>query len=127
MLNNAFVMATLPAEDIKRAVKFYTEKLGLKQLDSPEEGSAIFEAGDGSQIYMYQRARTKAEHTAATFGVDDLEATVKSLSARGVKFEQYDMGPIKTNELGIAEDGNTKAAWLTDPEGNILAIVSRGS
>lgn len=125
MLNKAFVMATLPAEDLKRAIKFYTEKLGLKQLEAGEEGSILFEAGNGSQIYMYERGRTKAEHTAATFGVEDLEATVKGLIAKGIKFEQYDFGQIKTNELGIAETDGTKAAWLTDTEGNILALVSR--
>lgn len=125
MLGNSFVTATLPAEDLDRAVKFYTEKLGLKKLESPEEGSALFEAGKGSQIFMYQRARTKAEHTSATFYLDDLEGTVKALAAKGVKFEHYDFPNFKTNELGIAETGNTKAAWLTDPEGNIIALVSR--
>ncbi len=125
MLGTSFVTATLPAEDLARAVKFYTEQLGLKNLDSPEEGSALLEAGKGSQIFMYQRARTKAEHTAATFYLDDLEGTVKALTAKGVKFEHYDFPNFKTNEMGIAETGDTKAAWLTDPEGNIIALVSR--
>lgn len=125
MLGNSFVTATLPAEDLARAIKFYTEKLGLKQLESPEEGSALFEAGKGSQIFMYQRARTKAEHTAATFYVEDLEGTVKAITAKGVKFEHYDFPNFKTNELGIAETDQTKAAWLTDPEGNIIALVAR--
>ncbi len=125
MLGNSFVTATLPVEDLARAVKFYTEKLGLKKLDSPGEGSALFEAGKGSQIFMYQRARTKAEHTAATFYVDDLEGEIKALNAKGVKFEQYDFPGFKTNAMGIVETGDTKAAWLTDPEGNIIALVSR--
>jgi catechol-2,3-dioxygenase len=125
MLGNSFVAATLPAEDLPRAIKFYTEKLGLKKLDSPEEGTALLEAGKGSQVFIYQRARTKAEHTAATFYLDDLEGTVKALAAKGVKFEQYDFPNFKTNELGIAETAETKAAWLTDPEGNIIALVSQ--
>lgn len=125
MLNTAFVMATLPAEDLKRAVTFYTEVLGLKEEDAGEEGAAVFEAGGGSKIFMYERGRTKAEHTAATFDVKDLEATVKALIAKGIKFEQYHFGPIDTNELGIAESENSRAAWLTDPEGNILALVQQ--
>jgi predicted enzyme related to lactoylglutathione lyase len=123
MLGNAKVLATLPAEDIQRAVKFYTEVLGL-QVSQSDDGSALLEAGDGSQIFMYQRARTVAEHTAATFEVADIEAAVKGLTDKGVTFEQYDFGEIKTNELGIAEIGPTKSAWLTDPEGNILSLVS---
>jgi predicted enzyme related to lactoylglutathione lyase len=123
MLGNAKVLATLPTEDIQRAVKFYTEVLGL-QVSQSDDDSALLEAGDGSQIFMYQRARTVAEHTAATFEVSNIEAAVKGLTDKGVTFEQYDFGEIKTNELGIAEIGPTKSAWLTDPEGNILALVS---
>ena len=121
MLSKAFAMATVPAENLERAVNYYKDVLGLKQLDAPE-GTATFEAGRGSTIFMYQRARTKAEHTAVTFLVADVEATVKGLIAKGVKFEQYDMPGIKTNELGIADMDGAKAAWLTDPEGNILGL-----
>ncbi|HLD93899.1 MAG TPA: VOC family protein [Anaerolineales bacterium] len=124
MLTEAIAMATIPAENLARAVKFYKETLGLNQLDSPE-GTATFEAGSGSTIFMYERARTKAEHTAVTFLVKDVKATVKELTAKGVKFEQYDIPGIKTDEMGIADmgDGNP-IAWLTDPEGNILAIAT---
>jgi predicted enzyme related to lactoylglutathione lyase len=122
MLKNASVMATIPAENLGRAVKFYEEVLGLKQIDS-REGSATFEAGGGSTIFMYERARTKAEHTAITFLVEDVEQTVKDLTAKGVKFEQYDMPGIKTNAVGIADLEGTKLAWLKDPEGNILALA----
>jgi predicted enzyme related to lactoylglutathione lyase len=123
MLAKGFAMATVPAEDLERAIKFYTEKLGLKKGESREEGSAIFEGAGGSKIFMYQRGRTKAEHTAITFDVADLEATVKEITAKGVKFEQYHFGPIDTNEMGIAASESSKAAWLTDTEGNILALV----
>jgi predicted enzyme related to lactoylglutathione lyase len=123
MLAKGFAMATVPAEDLERAIKFYTEKLGLKHEKAGEEGAAVFEAAGGSKIFMYQRGRTKAEHTAITFDVPDLEAAVKEITAKGVKFEQYDFGQIKTNEMGIAATGGSKAAWLTDTEGNILALV----
>jgi predicted enzyme related to lactoylglutathione lyase len=122
MLDKAFAMASLAAEDIKRAIKFYTEILGVKKVSEPFEGSAIFEAGSGSQFFMYERARTKAEHTVLNFMVKNVEETVKGLTAKGVKFEQYDFPGVKTNELGIADIGGQKAAWLTDPEGNIIAI-----
>lgn len=122
MLSKAVAMATIPAENLERAAKFYTDILGLKPGEA-REGAASFEAGGGSTIFIYERARTKAEHTAITFLVDDVEATVKGLIAKGVKFEQYDMPGIKTNELGIANLEGIQAAWLTDPEGNILAII----
>lgn len=125
MLGTAAVMATMPAVDLKRAVKFYSEVLGLK-VDQLDEGAATFEAGNGTKIFMYQREGTKAEHTAATFHVDDLEATVASLITRGVVFEQYDFGELKTDERGVIATPDGKAAWLTDSEGNILALNQVG-
>jgi predicted enzyme related to lactoylglutathione lyase len=123
MLGTYEVAVTMPAVDIERAVNFYTEILGLKLLDHTR-GAATFEAGKETKIFMYQREGTKAEHTAATFYVPDLERVVDGLIEKGVTFEQYDFGEIKTDERGIAENPAGKGAWLTDPEGNILALVS---
>ncbi|MEX2055193.1 MAG: VOC family protein [Candidatus Andersenbacteria bacterium] len=122
MLSKSVVMATIPAEDLNRAVDFYKEVLGLQQIEA-RDGSATFEAGGGSTIFIYERARTIAKHTAITFLVKDVEDTVKQLAAKGVTFEQYDMPGIKTNALGVADMDGIKLAWLTDPEGNILALA----
>lgn len=129
MLAQGKAVTTLPAEDIQRASKFYTDVLGLKKVDlgfAQDENfpSVAFEAGEGSSLFLYQRERTKAEHTALTFIVEDIEATVMGLIAKGVTFEQYDFGEMKTNELGIVDMDGAKSAWLTDPEGNIIAISS---
>jgi len=125
MLANAFTMATIPAEDLERAVKFYSDVLGLKPAESPAEGSALFEAGGGSQIFVYQRGRSTAQHTAIHFVVENLEYTVDELLNRGVTFEQYQNDAFSTDEKGIATMGDSKMAWLTDPEGNILGLLSR--
>lgn len=129
MLAQGKAVTTLPAEDIQRASKFYADVLGLKKIDlgfAQDENfpNAAFEADEGSSLFLYQRERTKAEHTALTFIVEDIEATVKGLIAKGVTFEQYDFGEMKTNELGIVDMGGGRSAWLTDPEGNIIAITS---
>ena len=125
MLSNAVAQATIPAEDVQRAVKFYTEVLGLKQSQGSDD-FAVFDAGKGTQIMMYKKARSKAEHTAVTFTVDDLDATVQGLTAKGVTFNQYkDMNGINTNADGIADMGEFRLAWLTDPEGNILGLVGK--
>jgi predicted enzyme related to lactoylglutathione lyase len=122
MLAKAHAMATIPAEDLARATGFYQDKLGLKLVETPNPGVAIFEAGAGTQIMIYQRERTKAEHTAITFAVEDVEAAVDDLIGRGVRFEQYDFGDFKTDARGIADMGGAKLAWLTDTEGNILGL-----
>lgn len=126
MLGSSPVVATLPAVDINRAVKFYSQVLGLRRVEMPVPGdAALFEAGQGTQIFIYQREATKAEHTAATFAVDDIDEVVDGLIDKGVVFEQYDFGDIKTDERGIATMGSNKSAWFKDTEGNIIALVTR--
>ena len=122
MLTDAIAIAVLPAEDLQRARRFYAEVLGLKAKDSGIEGHVLFEAGKGTQILIYERARTKAEHTTLEFVVEDLESVVTALTTKGVKFENYDFENLKTNELGIAQMGDRKSAWFIDPEGNIVSI-----
>jgi catechol 2,3-dioxygenase-like lactoylglutathione lyase family enzyme len=59
--------------------------------------------------------------------VDDIEAVVEELGAKGVQFEQYDEGGIVTNEKGIATfEGEAKVAYFRDPDGNTLSIAQAG-
>ena len=123
MLSKAVATATLPAVDLKRARKFYEEKLGLKVVKEDPSPAITVEAGKGTNIYIYQRGATKADHTVVNFTVDDVEAEVKALKAKGVKFEEYNipsMG-IKTVNSIATMDGY-KGAWFKDTEGNILGI-----
>ena len=125
MLSNAPIMAILPAVDMDRAKRFYSEKLQLSKasVGVPSDGLA-FESGDGTLLYIYHRqAGTKADHTVAGWLVKDLEKTVRKLRDRGIEFEQYDMPGLKTDERGIAEAEGTRGAWFKDSEGNILAVT----
>ena len=124
MLGSSKLLATIPAVDIKRAEEFYTRVLGLSVAGKPLEGVLILEAGAGTQIMVYEREATKAEHTAATFQVKDLDGVVVDLAAKGVQFEQYDFDEFKTDERGIALMGSVRMAWLKDPEGNLLGLGS---
>jgi predicted enzyme related to lactoylglutathione lyase len=127
MLTNAKVNPTLPAVDLERAKKFYQETLGLKVVMEDPSPGVMLQAGNGTSLYIYQRAATKADHTVAGFSVKDVEAQVKELKGKGVKFEDFDFGTFKTVE-GIATmsapSGEFKGAWFKDTEGNILAITN---
>jgi catechol 2,3-dioxygenase-like lactoylglutathione lyase family enzyme len=123
MLTTSPVTVTMPAVDLARARKFYTETLGLKALEA-FDGILWLEAGNGTQIVLYPREATQAEHTAATFNVSNLDEVVDGLIAKGVVFEQYDFDKIKTDARGVAVDGENKMAWFKDTEGNILGLVA---
>lgn len=124
MLANAMVAPSLPAVDIKRARKFYEEKLGLKVVAEDPSPGIMLQAGGGTMMYVYQRAATKADHTVASFKVDSIEKEVKELKAKGIKFEEYDLPKMGIKTVnGIANVGGMKAAWFKDTEGNILGLA----
>ncbi|MGD2105712.1 MAG: VOC family protein [Anaerolineae bacterium] len=125
MIADAPLTAILPASDIERAKRFYSEKVGLRPADLavPDDG-AVFLGGSGTMLYLYEReGGTKADHTVAGWLVEDLEQAVAELRGRGIAFESYDMPGLKTDEQGIAESGGARGAWFKDSEGNILALT----
>ena len=125
MLANAQLVTTIPVVDMERAKKFYEDKLDLKLCETSGQG-IIFEAGEDTQIYLYKRDQTKADHTVASFLVEDVESEVKRLKDKGVVFEEYDTPQIKTID-SIAVSESYKSAWFKDTEGNILAITKKNS
>jgi len=123
MLKSATVYPTLPVVDIKRARKFYEEKLGLKVVKEDPSPGLTLETGSGTGIYLYQRGATKADHTVLDFHVADVEAEVKLLKAKGVKFEEYNIPSMGIKTVNsIATMQGHKGAWFKDTEGNILGI-----
>jgi len=123
MLMNAPIRAYIPVSDVVRARQFYEEKVGLQ----PKElyvGGVIYECG-GTEVFMYPTPNAGTSKASQAFwSVDDVEAEVNELKARGVKFEEYDM-PGMAMKNSIATGGGAKAAWFKDTEGNIMAVVQR--
>jgi catechol 2,3-dioxygenase-like lactoylglutathione lyase family enzyme len=122
------VQATLPVKNLDVAKKFYEETLGLKRdarQDGGEPGVVSYRCGAATLTVYESRFAGTNQATAATWSVrDDLSGVVKDLAAKGVKFEHYDMPGMKLEgDVHVAGDG--KAAWLKDPDGNILALVGR--
>src|SRR5262249_25336414 len=124
MLAKHPVIAYIPASDLGRARKFYEETIQLKVKEAGTAG-VMFESGQGTQAYLYPSAGAGTNKASTLFwAVDNVEAEVKELRSRGVKFEEYDMPGLKTRN-GIAESEGNKAAWFKDTEGNILAIIEQ--
>ncbi len=92
MLSNGTILASIPVVDLEQAKQFYGQTLGLKLAEAPDPSVTIFEAGQGSRLLVYARPTpTQADHTAVAFFVDDVDAVVDDLIAKGVRFERYDM------------------------------------
>ena len=105
-------------DDIPKAKRFYAETLGLQV--SEEHGMLTLHlAGDRPTLIYPKRDHTPATFTILNFPVDDIDAAVDQLAARGVQFERY--GPVDSK--GIFREEGPDIAWFKDPAGNILSVL----
>lgn len=117
------VMPTIAVEDLDRAIRFYSETLGLsvRRLEG-DTGSALVEVGQDGRLLLYTSTYRRGETTYCSFFADDVESAVRELRGRGVKFEDYDFPGLKTVDGIATMDDGFKTGWFRDSEGNILAI-----
>ena len=121
MLTNAAVTTMLPVMDLDRARAFYEGRLGLTRGELRPDGKWVYEVG-GSHLALFPKpGGTKADHTAISFQVADIAASIAELKGKGVVFEDYDFPGLKTVDH-VCVLGAEKAAWFKDPEGNYLCI-----
>jgi catechol 2,3-dioxygenase-like lactoylglutathione lyase family enzyme len=120
MITATMAVATIPVTDLERAKQFYGETLGLELLwETPV--AVRFRTGPVSEISVFKRPPITTEHTLAHFEVEDVEAEVAQLVARGVEFLDYSEGPLTTTGH-IAQLGPARCAWFLDPDRNTLGI-----
>ncbi len=117
MLADAMVVPTVAVTDLYREKRFFEEQVGLPLLDETPF-TLRFGAGIGTQLAV-RRGQPNVGQTAAHFEVDDIEAVIRDLTSRGVVFEEYE-APKTTNF--IAQIGPARAAWFTDPDGNVFGV-----
>jgi len=107
--------------DMDRARNFYERNLGLTPSGLRPDGKFIYRVG-GSTLALFPKPEgTKAEHTAISFQVPDIAASIVALKKAGVEFENYDFPGFKTVDH-VCVLGAEKAAWFKDTEGNYLCI-----
>ncbi|HEX4531739.1 MAG TPA: VOC family protein [Acidimicrobiia bacterium] len=122
------VATRLPAQDLDRARRWYSEKLGLDPVEE-RPGGLRYRCGSAYFVVFQSMGHASGESTQMAWEVDDIEAVVGDLESRGVEFEAVDAPGMKTVN-GIADiDGNypskgrgERGAWFRDSEGNLLGI-----
>jgi len=110
--------------DLNRAKEFYGKTLGL-DVEEVMNGNVLqLNIHGGGTIMIYQKDNhTPATFTILNFPVENIEEAVDGLTARGIRFLQYNE-PIKTDEKGICRrSGGPSIAWFEDPAGNILSVL----
>jgi catechol 2,3-dioxygenase-like lactoylglutathione lyase family enzyme len=120
-LSNSTAFSGFAVPDAAAAREFYAGTLGLEVTE--EYGLLTLHLNGGERpTLMYPKPdHTPAAYTILNFKVDDIEAAVDALAARGVEFVRYD--GMEQDERGIMRGGGPYIAWFTDPAGNILSVL----
>jgi catechol 2,3-dioxygenase-like lactoylglutathione lyase family enzyme len=120
MLSDTTAFSGFSTNDIPKARAFYADTLGLNVTE--ENGMLTLKFPNGHTVLIYPKDNHEpATYTALNFEVDDIEAAVDDLVAKGVTFERYDMPG--QDERGIMRDDGPPIAWFADPAGNILSLI----
>ncbi|MBJ7331668.1 MAG: VOC family protein [Solirubrobacteraceae bacterium] len=110
-------------DDIPAAERFYGEILGIRTSTEMDGYLLNLELADGERPTMiYAKPDFEpATYTVLNFPVDDVEAAVDALTAKGVAFEHYEGSG--QDAKGISRGNGPTIAWFKDPAGNILSVL----
>ena len=110
----------IPISDAGRARRFYEGGLGLTALEETPF-ALVFDAPGGAVRLAKTPGFAPQPFTVAGWSVDDLEADMAVLAARGIVFERF--GGLLQDDVGVwtTPDG-AKVCWFKDPDGNILSL-----
>ena len=125
MFKDTKAFSSFSVDNLQKAKKFYGETLGLEVSEAYGGRLLELHIGGGRNILIYPKDNhTPATFTILNFPVENLEQSVDDLTKRGVRFEIYNEGDIKTDEKGISlSDEGPKIAWFKDPAGNVLSML----
>jgi catechol 2,3-dioxygenase-like lactoylglutathione lyase family enzyme len=126
MLADSKAFSGFAVPDIEAARDFYRDTLGLEvtEEDMGETLLTLHLAGDRPTMIYPKPDFEPASYTILNFPVDDIDAAVDELTARGVQFERYD--GFDQDEKGIARGNGPDIAWFKDPAGNVLSVLHDG-
>lgn len=121
MLGKTKPFSSFSVNDLQKAKEFYWKTLGLEVKTEAEGLELHF---PGNTIFIYPKENhVPATFTILNFPVKDIEAAVDDLSKRGVRFEKYTEGELKTDDKGIFRGDGPTIAWFKDPAGNFLSVI----
>jgi catechol 2,3-dioxygenase-like lactoylglutathione lyase family enzyme len=122
MLADTRAFSGFAVDDLDRAKEFYGETLGVRvEVLDEDNGLLVLHLAGDRDTFVYRKPDLDpANYTMLNFQVDDIDAAVDGLAARGVTFERYD--GFEQDDKGIAR-GTPPIAWFKDPAGNILAVL----
>ena len=126
MFKDTAAFSGFAVDDLDAARAFYTDVLGLDVSDVTQVPGGLLQLNiaGGIPVIVYAKPDfTPASYTILNFPVDDVDAAVDELAAKGVTFERYQ--GFDQDEKGIARGDGPLIAWFTDPAGTILSVLQQ--
>jgi catechol 2,3-dioxygenase-like lactoylglutathione lyase family enzyme len=128
-LSSAHAITKLPAQDLERARAFYRDKLGPEPVEE-RTGGLRYLCGP-SEFHLFSSAGAPSgASTQMGFEVENLEATLADLRARGVTFERFEMPGVEVHDDTIVVPDNYPSkgskelgTFFYDSEGNLIGIA----
>ena len=127
MLKDSSAFSGFSVKDLAAAKAFYVDVLGL-EVEENWMGLKVKTKGNNDLFVYPKDDHQPATYTVLNFEVADIDKAVEALAAKGVKFEQYDLGNgAKTDEKGVMRGKESNMgpdiAWFKDPSGNIFSVI----
>lgn len=111
-------------DDLDAARRFYQDDVRLDVEVLEGSGFLQLTLGSGGRVLVYGKPNHEpASFTVLNFPVDDIDAAVDDLIARGVNTKIYDDADFPTDSRGIMREMGPAIAWFRDPAGNVLAVL----
>ena len=128
-LSNAHAVTKLPAQDLDRARAFYRDKLGLEPVE--ERGGGLCYLCGATEFHVFASSGTASgASTQMGFEVQDIDAAIAYLRARGLTFAHFDIPGFEARGDTIVVPGNYPSkgtgelgAFFYDSEGNLMGLA----
>ena len=128
-LSTALTVTKLPAQDLDRARAFYRDKLGLEPVEE-RTGGLRYVCGP-TEFHLFSSAGAPSgKSTQMAFEVENLEATLADLRARGVAFERFEMPGFDVRGGAIVAPDNYPSkgtgelgTFFYDSEGDLVEMT----
>ena len=121
MLESSEVVAFVGASDLARARVFYEQTLGLTVTEHSDFACVLDANGTMLRVTAVPDV-ARAGYTVLGWRVDDIAATVRELTARGVMFLRY--ASMGQDDTGVwTTPGGDQVAWFADLDGNVLSLT----
>jgi catechol 2,3-dioxygenase-like lactoylglutathione lyase family enzyme len=121
-ITDARIHPSLAVRDLEASRSWYADKLGWDPSRAFDD-LLVYEVGDSFFTLFTTPFAGTAKNTVMNWNVDDLRAEVGRLKGRGVTFEDYDFGEMKTVDGIMADPAGGVTAWFKDPDGNTIALL----